>query len=95
MPFGSVKVNGPADRDVYVNGNYEEAAGETGEIFVVEFGENKFETLDDEFRIDNRAVCQVNAQHPNREVMLAAVVPPEPTRVGTSGAGNAPPERST
>jgi hypothetical protein len=79
MPFGSVKVNGPPGREVYVNGDYEEAAGTTGDTFPVEYGENAFETLDTESRIDNRAVTVVDGDDPNQEVTLSPVSPPEPT----------------
>ena len=79
MPWGSVKVNGPSGRDVYVNGDYDVAAGVTGDTFVVEYGKNAFETLDSEWRIDNRAEAEVDADDPNQEVTLSAVSPPEPT----------------
>lgn len=81
MPWGSVKVNGPSDRDVYVNGNYEQAAGRTGDTFPVEYGKNTFETLDAQWRVDNRAETVVDGDNPNREVTLSQVSPPEPTRL--------------
>ncbi len=47
MPWGSVTLAGPAERDVYVNSNYEDIAGKTNEDFAIEYGLNTFETLDD------------------------------------------------
>ena len=79
MPWGSVTLTGPTDRDVYVNGNYEDVAGQTNEAFAVEYGLNTFETLDSEFRIDFRAETEVNDETPHVEAALQAVDPPEPT----------------
>lgn len=81
MPWGSVKVKGPPDRDVYVNGNYEEPAGKTGDTFPVEYGNNTFETLDAQDRVDNRAETVIDEDHPHQEVTLSPVSPPEPTRL--------------
>ena len=81
MPWGSVKVNGPPDRDVYVNGNYEQSAGKTGDTFPVEYGKNTFETLDAQGRVDNRAETVTDEDHRHQEVTLSPVSPPEPTRL--------------
>lgn len=89
MPWGSVTVNGPSRRDVYLNGNYEEAAGRTGATFVVEYGANTFETLDDARRIDFRARATLNEETPHADVVLAPVSPPEPTRETLGGEGEA------
>jgi hypothetical protein len=87
MPWGSVRLAGPVGRDVYINGNYEDIAGETNDYFAVEYGLNTFETLDDRFRIDLRARVEVNDEHSRAKTELEPVVPPEPTvltpRIGT------------
>ena len=85
MPWGSVKPTGPADRDVYVNGNYAQAAGKTNTDFAVEYGLNTFETLDGEKRIDLRAEAEVNDENRHVEAPLEPVVPPEPTALTPSG----------
>lgn len=84
MPWGSVKVHGPANRDIYVNGNYGDVAGTTGGVFPVEYGENTFEALDSEWRIDLRAHATVNDTSPDVETTLQAVEPPEPTALTSS-----------
>lgn len=86
MPWGSVTLAGPADRDVYINGNYEDIAGKTNEDFAVEYGSNTFETLDDQFRIDFRAEAQVNDDTPHAHTRLEAVDPPESTVLTPPGA---------
>ena len=86
MPWGSVTLAGPADRDVYVNSNYEDIAGKTNEDFAVEYGLNTFETLDDQFRIDFRAEAEVNDETPHVDTELEAVDPPEPTVLTPPGA---------
>jgi hypothetical protein len=42
MPLSWVKVVGPANRDVYVNGNFVDPGGRTNEAFAVEIGKNTF-----------------------------------------------------
>ena len=79
MPWGSVTLTGPANRDVYINGNYEDIAGLTNEDFAVEYGLNTFETLDGQFRIDFRVEAEVNDEAPHVDKELVAVEPPEPT----------------
>ena len=73
MPWGSVFVIGPADQDVYINGNYEEPAGKTNNEYVVEYGENTFETLDDNGDVVLRAQALVDSDNPNVEVELQPV----------------------
>jgi hypothetical protein len=98
MPWGSVRVSGPALRDVYLNGNYAQAAGQTGTIFIVEYGANTFETLDSARQVDFRAEAVVNRETPHTEVTLAEMIPPEVTREtpaaddvdGGPGTGEAP-----
>lgn len=79
MPWGSVKLIGPAGRDVYVNGNYADIAGQTNETFAVEYGLNTFESLDSEFRVDLRAHATVNDDAAHVEATLLDVAPPEDT----------------
>lgn len=73
MPWGSVHVIGPVDEDVYVNGNYEQAAGKTNTEYSVEYGPNTFETLDEEGNVALRAEALVNEEHPNVTVELQPV----------------------
>lgn len=79
MPWGTVKVVGPDSRDVYVNGNYAEAVGVTGGTFPVEYGDNRFETLDPEFRVDFSVRVTVDDTNRNAEATLLPVVPPRRT----------------
>lgn len=79
MPWGSVKVDGPAGRRVYVNGNYGETAGVTGDMFPVEYGRNRFETLDPAYRVDFATEVIVNDANPDIRADLAPVIPPRPT----------------
>lgn len=87
MPWGSVRVAGPEGRDVYVNGNYEDVAGQTNEFYAVEYGLNTFETLDDRFRVDFRVKVEVNDENSRPEKELEPVVPPEPTALTPRGGG--------
>ena len=73
MAFGLVTVLGPADRDVYINGNYADPAGKTGGEFSVEYGPNVFETLDGDENVDLRAEATVNDDHPHVTVTLQPV----------------------
>ncbi|MCP4330628.1 MAG: hypothetical protein GY791_19715 [Alphaproteobacteria bacterium] len=84
MPNNWVTVNGPADRNVYINGAYEAPSGKTGAAFPVEAGPNTFETLDARKRIDNRVKKTVKEGDLPCSVTLATVEPPEPTRVAAS-----------
>lgn len=70
MPWGSVFVKGPAGEDVYINGNYEEPAGQTNNSYVVEYGENTFETLDEAGNVRLRAQALVDDGNKNVEVEL-------------------------
>ena len=76
MSIGSVRVTGPADRDVYVNGQYGEAAGKTGGTFLVEYGNNRFESLDFEYRVDYAANVTADEGHQDVEAELERIVPP-------------------
>ena len=81
MPWGTVRVNSPAGRDVYINGNYAAAAGQLPGAFVVEYGPNSFETLNVSNEIDFRGEASVDAAHSHVVIDLAPVVPPEPSGV--------------
>ena len=81
MSWGTVRVNSPAGRDVYINGNYAAAAGQLPSAFVVEYGPNTFETLNAGNQIDFRATANVDATHPFVVIDLAPAVPPEPSGV--------------
>ncbi len=92
MPFGFVRLSGPAGRDVYVNGNYQDIGGQTGDDFAVQYGFNTFETLDDESRIDFRVRVEVTDDNPRVDADLEPVEPPEPTALtpdDDSAAGGA------
>jgi len=73
MAWGSVEVNGPAGDDVYINGNYEQPAGQTNNTYAVEYGENTFETLDGAGNVAMRAQALVDDEHKNVTVQLSPV----------------------
>ena len=73
MPWGSVYVRGSEGEDVYINGNYEQAAGPTNNMYTVEYGLNTFETLDDDGKIVLRAETTVDDDRPVAEVELQPV----------------------
>ncbi|MEQ8816181.1 MAG: hypothetical protein RLO51_17520 [Thalassobaculum sp.] len=79
MPWGAVRIDGPPGRDVYINGNYGEPAGQTGGTFAVQYGSNCFETVDALFRVDLAADAVVNDARANVVAVLAPVFPPRPT----------------
>lgn len=78
MPWGTVRVEGPAGDEIFINGNYEQAAGRTGDTFIVEYGLNTFETLDGIGAVVLRANAVVDPVHPHREVPLEPVVVAQP-----------------
>ena len=73
MPWGEVLVKGPVGEKVYINGNYKQAAGETNNKYNVEYGENTFETLDSNSKVELRAKAAVNKDKPYVEVELRPV----------------------
>ena len=70
MVWGAVFVKGPIDEDVYVNGIYNQPAGKTNSKYMVEFGKNKFETLDKNGKIALQAEVFVNQGNSVSEVEL-------------------------
>ena len=73
MAWGEVFVKGPADEDVYINGNYGQSAGKTNLKYTVEFGKSTFETLDSNSKVKLRAQAIVEKSNPAIEVELRPV----------------------
>ena len=73
MPYGSVFVRGPSNKQVYLNGNYAQSAGETNTDFMVEYGSNTFETLDENRNVELRAKITVDNDNKNPEVELKPI----------------------
>lgn len=70
MPYGKVTVSKPLGRLIYINGNYDEAAGKSPAAFTVEYGPNRFETLTGAGKVDYAADVTVNAANPAATVEL-------------------------
>jgi hypothetical protein len=76
--MGSVTVIFPGRRKVYVNGNYSPEFPKTIECTVlVEYGENVFETVTGDDRIDYRGTVVTNDRNKKSRIELTAVSPPE------------------
>jgi hypothetical protein len=82
MPRGLVTIGSPSKREIFINGQYAVPAGVSPGPFLVEFGPNTFETLDEKQRIDNRETVVTDHDHPNETIDLKPVTPPEPTTGG-------------
>ena len=70
MVWGAVFVKGPTGEDVYINGIYSQPAGKTNSKYMVEFGKNKFETLDNNGKVALRVEVFVNQDNSVSEVEL-------------------------
>lgn len=87
MPFVTVRVSAPANRIIYINGNYQQPAGNTStDSFVVPPGRTLFETLNGDRSVDFRKKFRVGRDDDEVTVALDPVDPPEPT----APAGEAP-----
>lgn len=56
---GSVEITHPLRRLIYINGDYMETAGLSPGPFVVETGDNTFETMRRDGTVDNRKTVNV------------------------------------
>ena len=76
---GTVTVTSPRRRKAYVNGNYTPSLPKTSPCtFAVEYGENVFETVNGDDRIDFRGSVTTNDANKDCDLELEPVVPPEP-----------------
>jgi len=81
MPFVTVSVSAPANRLIYINGNYTQPAGNTSrDSFVVPPGGQVFETVNGNDCVDFRKKFRVRRNDTEVTVELDAVDPPEPIR---------------
>jgi len=72
--MGTVTVTAPAGRAVYIDGNYTPPAPQIiPYTFLVEDGQNVFETLDDDGNVDYTATVITDAANPDRSVALQHV----------------------
>lgn len=73
MAMGSVRITKPLRRLIYINGNYDEAAGLSPGPFAVELGNNTFETLDGSGNVDWTGAATLTAANPNVSLALQPV----------------------
>jgi hypothetical protein len=74
-----VTINEPADREVFVNEEYDEVAGTTPHTFMLPAGQYRFETLTAARSVDYRANTPDLPNGSNVTIELELVDPPEPT----------------
>lgn len=78
MPFVTVRVSTPRNRLIYVNGAYEESAGNSStDTFELVAGGYRFETLTGDSRVDYRKKFRVAATDEEKTIDLDPVDPPE------------------
>jgi len=73
MPLGSVKITKPLRRLIYINGNYDESAGQSPGPFAVEYGLNLFETRNGTGRVDWRGTTTITSKTSNVSLDLEQV----------------------
>lgn len=79
MPFVSVRVSAPPDRDIYIDGTYIRPAGRSpDDTFSVPDGRHIFETLDANDCVDNRKKFDAPSSTAIVVIELDSVDPPEP-----------------
>ena len=79
MTLVTVRVSQPANRLIYINGDYSQSAGNSSsDSFTVPTGGQVFETLDGNRRVDNRKKFRVRPTDPEVTIALDPVDPPEP-----------------
>lgn len=77
MPTGTVTVTAPVNRVVYLNGDYvPDFPKKIPNTFLVEYGENIFETRNKDGKVDYRAKVATDSERPDRTVALRRVIPP-------------------
>ena len=78
MALVTVRVSGPLNRLIYINGDYSQAAGNSSnDSFTVPTGGQIFETLNGAGCIDNRKKFRVSVTDTEVTVALDPVDPPE------------------
>lgn len=80
MPFVTVRVSKPANRLVFINGDYSTSAGNSNDSFTVPTGGQVFETLTADRCVDFRKSFRVRPADADSGVTveLDRVDPPEP-----------------
>ena len=73
-----VTVTRPEDREVYVNGVYEEVAATIPHTFMLPAGSHKFETLIEGRLVDHRGEVTDMRDGTRDTIELSPVIPPEP-----------------
>lgn len=78
MAFASLTVTNPGNRLIYLNGNYDDPAGNSSrDKFVVPAGGNIAETLNSSRAVDFRHRFRVGPADTSITIALDPVVPPE------------------
>ncbi len=79
MPFAKITVTKPLNRLIYINGGYEQSAGNSSTTtFRVPSGGHVFETLDGDDAVDFRKAFRVRRNERKKSIELDRVDPPEP-----------------
>ena len=78
MAFASLHVTKPANRIIYLNGDYQNPAGNSStDSFTVPSGGNVAETLNGAGKVDFRKKFRVKPRDTDVTIELDPVVPPE------------------
>ncbi|BBL72517.1 hypothetical protein [Methylogaea oryzae] len=76
--FASLRILRPEDRLIYLNGDYQNPAGNSStDTFTVAAGGHTAETLDSQGKVDFRKKFRVTARQTSVAIELDPVVPPE------------------
>jgi hypothetical protein len=74
MPVGSVTITFPKNRLVYINGDYNPDSPKRIQCtYVVDYGENIFETLNGTKQVDYRAKVVTDVSNPDCQIALTRV----------------------
>ena len=78
MAFASLSISKPKNRLIYLNGDYENPAGNSStNSFTVPSGGNVAETLNGEGKVDFRKRFRVRPRDTSVTIELEQIVPPE------------------
>jgi hypothetical protein len=78
MTLVTVRVSKPLNRLIYINGGYDEPAGNSSsDSFTVPAGGQIFETLNADRRVDNRKKFRVSPNDSDLTIELDPIDPPE------------------
>ena len=78
MAFASLTVSAPKNRLIYLNGNYDDPAGNSSkDTFAVPNGGNIAETMNSSRQVDFRHQFRVGPTDTSVTIALDAVVPPQ------------------